>query len=199
MNAPQLPDERPDPLNQPKPDELQAVRATARSGMLGMLVVWLAIGSVLWGVFTHFEAGRREKLKPTIGAGGEIVIPRSPDGHFYIDGTVAGVPIRFMVDTGASGVAVTDSAMRGVDLGRGEAITTNTANGPRPSVAYRAVRVTAGSAEVPAAVVIVGLSESFGGAGSKEQEGLLGQSFLQHFDVRMREGRMELRALARSD
>ncbi|KAJ6644945.1 hypothetical protein Bhyg_00140, partial [Pseudolycoriella hygida] len=38
---------------------------------------------------------------------GEIVINRSSDGHFYINGLVNGVKIKFMIDTGASDVALT--------------------------------------------------------------------------------------------
>jgi aspartyl protease family protein len=43
----------------------------------------------------------------------EMVIQRQPNGHFYVDGTVNGQPIRFLVDTGATSVALTaDDANR---------------------------------------------------------------------------------------
>jgi aspartyl protease family protein len=56
-----------------------------------------------------------------VNAGGlaaqELV--RGPDGHFYADAQVNGAPIRFMVDTGATAVALTrDDAQRaGLQLG----------------------------------------------------------------------------------
>src|SRR5438045_856312 len=34
-------------------------------------------------------------------------IPRSPDGHFYLDAQVNGAQVHFLVDTGASMVALT--------------------------------------------------------------------------------------------
>jgi aspartyl protease family protein len=40
-------------------------------------------------------------------AGGETRIERSSDGHFYVDALVNDEPVRFMIDTGASGVALT--------------------------------------------------------------------------------------------
>jgi aspartyl protease family protein len=44
---------------------------------------------------------------------------RAPDGHFYADGQVNGAPIRFMVDTGATAVALTreDAQRAGLQLG----------------------------------------------------------------------------------
>ena len=38
---------------------------------------------------------------------------RQPNGHFYVDGTVNGQSVRFLIDTGATSVALTaDDASR---------------------------------------------------------------------------------------
>ncbi|AAU04311.1 TIGR02281 family clan AA aspartic protease [Rickettsia typhi] len=49
---------------------------------------------------------------------GEIIIARSGDGHFYINACVNNVKIKFMVDTGASDIALTkeDAQKLGFDL-----------------------------------------------------------------------------------
>jgi aspartyl protease family protein len=61
----------------------------------------------------------------------ETRVPRQRDGHFYVDATVNGQLVRFMVDTGATMVALTeeDAAHVGInvdpknyeDVGRGVA------------------------------------------------------------------------------
>jgi aspartyl protease family protein len=37
----------------------------------------------------------------------EMVVQRQPNGHFYVDGTVNGQSVRFLIDTGATSVALT--------------------------------------------------------------------------------------------
>ncbi|MDR0296627.1 MAG: TIGR02281 family clan AA aspartic protease [Rickettsia sp.] len=63
---------------------------------------------------------------------GELVISCSNDGHFYINALVNGVKIKFMIDTGASDVALTtsDAKMLGFDLSKlNYTRTYSTANG----------------------------------------------------------------------
>lgn len=51
-------------------------------------------------------------------AQGQITVPRSADGHYYLLLQVDGVPVHFLVDTGASAVVLTqqDAARAGFDL-----------------------------------------------------------------------------------
>jgi aspartyl protease family protein len=42
----------------------------------------------------------------------EVTYARAADGHFYIDATSIGSPIRFLVDTGASGIVLTPADAR---------------------------------------------------------------------------------------
>lgn len=67
------------------------------------------------------------------GSGGAATVTLVADarGHFLTQGSVNGTPIRFMVDTGASSVALTaaDAARAGIDYRKGEMGGISTANG----------------------------------------------------------------------
>ncbi len=71
---------------------------------------------------------------------GELVISRSNDGHFYINAVVNGTRIKFMIDTGASDVALTisDAKMLGFDLSKlNYTRTYSTANGTSKAAPVR--------------------------------------------------------------
>jgi aspartyl protease family protein len=70
------------------------------------------------------------------GTGGNrsIVIPVGPGGHFLVDGSVRGRPLRFMVDTGATTVAISraDAERLAIDWRAGTPGVASTAGGPVP-------------------------------------------------------------------
>ncbi|EIE50645.1 aspartyl protease [Salipiger aestuarii] len=119
---------------------------------------------------------------------GRIELPRAPDGHYYVSVDVNGVPTRFVVDTGASGMVLTrrDAERAGIDvtdlLYRGEA---HTANGP-----VRTAPVTLD------AVALGPFSDrnlrAYVNQGDMTTS-LLGMSYLQRFDrLEIARGRMVL-------
>ena len=56
-----------------------------------------------------------------VWSGGDTTLTRSGDGHFYANVRVGGMPVNFMVDTGASIVALTASDARALGLSWNEA------------------------------------------------------------------------------
>ena len=70
---------------------------------------------------------------PETGAGGhgKVTLAADPRGHFYIEGAVNRVPVRFMVDTGATMVSLPqrDADRLGIDYRAGRRAATSTANG----------------------------------------------------------------------
>jgi aspartyl protease family protein len=157
--------------------------SATRFGHIYILLFWAAVMGVVWFAMERFM----EPKSAVVTARGELVIPRHRDGHYYVEGTVDGKPLRFMVDTGASGVVVTEAFARGAGLPPGEPTTFNTANGPMTGRTVRGVAVTAGPFSVSPTSVGVGL------VGAKADVGLLGQSFLSKFEVTMSREQMVLR------
>jgi aspartyl protease family protein len=103
--------------------------------------------------------------------GREIVLAAGPGGHFVTGGAINGRPVRFLVDTGATLVAMgRDDAQRlGLDLTSAPKAVTHTANGPVPVhlVTLRSVRVgdvelhQVGAAVLPQAMPVILLGNSF--------------------------------------
>jgi aspartyl protease family protein len=101
----------------------------------GLIFVGIVAGYGLW-----FDIRRDVMPVQAVAADGVIEVPRSPDGHYYLTLRINGTPIRFMVDTGASGMVLGDRDAQKLGIDReslmflGQA---NTANG-----VVRTARVT---------------------------------------------------------
>ena len=78
----------------------------------GLLVITLVAGAAV-GIFwpTH----KSEPVDPA-ATGVEITLQRSSDRHFYATANVNGRDVRFLVDTGASEIALTEDDARKVGI-----------------------------------------------------------------------------------
>ncbi|MBK8628933.1 MAG: TIGR02281 family clan AA aspartic protease [Sphingomonadales bacterium] len=114
---------------------------------------------------------------------------RAADGHFYADAMVNGAPVRFMVDTGATSVALTKSDAQTIGLQFNDAEFTATGEGAGGAFKLKPItldRVAVGAVEA------TGISAVIGDDSLKQS--LLGQSFLSRVGTVTIEGdRMELR------
>ena len=161
-----------------------STRSFMRWGTLGILAFWLVVMAGLYLVMEQVRAPRAA----VVAADGALVIPRGSDGHFRVAGSINGQPVRFMVDTGASLIAVTDALAQQAGLEGGEVTQFRTANGVRPGRVVVAQSVAVGPLRMS------GLRVGTGYTGEAADDALLGQNFLQHFDVQMQRDRMVLRA-----
>lgn len=118
-----------------------------------------------------------------------LTLKKAPDGLFYVTADVNGVPIRFVVDTGANVVVLTkrDAEAAGVERSRGPSQSLRTAAGDSAMHWATIDRVTVGNnsiARADAAIV----------AGEGLPHSLLGQSVLSRLEsVTLHGSRIELR------
>ncbi len=151
-------------------------------------VYWPAAVLALVGVV--FFAADRLTRQPTvvhsvIEGRQEIAIPVSRDGHYYLNGSINGVPLIFMIDTGATYVSVGETFAAAARLPQGITGYFSTANGTVEGKIVKNQDVAAEGFRVS------GLSVAVTPLPGKT--GLLGQNFLNRFEVSQSEGVMRLR------
>lgn len=155
-------------------------------GAIGMVAFWVVVMAALYWAMDRWQQPRAARVTAT----GELVVPRHADGHFRIAGTINGEPVMFLVDTGASVVSVSEALAGRAGLQGGERAQFRTANGVREGRMVRARQIQLqGGVAVRDLRVGVGLQLG----GGDDAQALLGQNFLQYFEVRMDRDSMRLR------
>lgn len=154
-----------------------------RTGLIPMMIFWCVVMGLLYLLMTHYLKPKQAKVL----ANGDLVISRSQDGHFYTTGRINGQEAKFLVDTGASLVSVSEGFARKAFIRGGVPTTFKTANGDRPGLVVEGVGVSIGPVSVTNVKVGVGLHVG------AENDALLGQSFLSKFDITMNKNQMVLR------
>jgi aspartyl protease family protein len=138
------------------------------------------------GEATIDHGDRRQTLRVGQRAGapaGEqsALLHANPQGHFVVTGGINGQPVRFLVDTGATLIALGSSDARrlGVALAEGEPGMAHTANGTVPVTRVRLRNVRVGDIDLDGVDAMVHEHDL--------PVALLGMSFLNRTDMR-REG-----------
>lgn len=186
-----------------------AAQAVALQGMLGnraLLIVdgaaprAVAPGESLGPVKVLSTAGDQATLEiggkkivlrvgdapASVGGGGagsrgnKIVLTASSGGHFFTQGTINGRAVQFMVDTGATVIALgqSEADRMGLDYKKGTRVAMSTANGVVPTWRVKLASVRIGDVEVyEVDASVLPMSMSGGHV-------LLGNSFLNRFQMR---------------
>lgn len=115
-------------MNAPQDDE-NATRP------MGRRMAWLAAFALIGVLWLFFEGVQERRNNPnrhlTVapGASSEWVLKRNPSGHYIAPGAINGQPVTFMLDTGATQVALPARLGARLGLSPGPTVHVSTANG----------------------------------------------------------------------
>lgn len=153
-----------------------------------MILAWLvALGLGVWFFSDVLERQFNPNQTLHLAADTrEVVLKRNKYGHYVATGTINGQPVVFMLDTGATGVAIPEQIARELGLRRGRAYPTQTANGVAVSYAVTLDRVGLGGIELTDVHAAIA-------PGLQTDQVLLGMSFLKHIEFTQRGDTLILR------
>ena len=116
----------------------------------------------------------------------DVELRRNRAGHYVTSGTINGEDVVFLLDTGATGVAIPLALAERLELPRGRRFPTATANGTSFSYETRLSSVAIGDIEL-------GNVQAAISPGLEMREVLLGMSFLKHIEFTQRGNTLTLR------
>ncbi|HTE16066.1 MAG TPA: TIGR02281 family clan AA aspartic protease [Burkholderiales bacterium] len=162
---------------------MRYLRGSAHMIAVGWL---LLLGAMFWFFSDLNERETNPNRNIVAAASAEMVLQRSRNGHYYADGEINGQPVKFLLDTGATQIALSPKLASALGLSLGRPVTLQTAAGLATGYPARLARVRLGSIEMQnlGAVVSEGMSD---------ESVLLGMNFLKHLEITQRGDQLTLR------
>ena len=174
-------------------ESTEPVKQQKRMGLGMMVLAWLTLlglGALFFGDVLERQFNPNQQLETRLAADGvrEVVLQRNRFGHYVTSGEINGKPVTFMLDTGATGVAIPDAVAQRLGVPRGRPYRTQTANGT--AVSYAAVLDSVAVGDIELNNVSAGIAPGMG-----IDQVLLGMSFLKHIEFTQRGDTLILRQL----
>jgi aspartyl protease family protein len=146
-------------------------------------IAWLALAAVIYYLADNIQ--NPNKITRLGDNASSVVLKRGLDGHYRAEALINGEKVDVLVDTGATGVAISQRIADKLNLNSIDAIRTNTANGDSVGYMVRLNSVKVGGVEANnvAAMIAPGL----------DGDVLLGMSYLGRMDVRLYKGEMTIK------
>jgi len=144
------------------------------------VVAWIIFLVILFAGFDYLISQRfnpNQNIVTTVnGYQKEIVLQRNSYGHYVSSGTINGHRVTFLLDTGASDIAIPESIANRIELSKGRAIVVKTANGNTRAYRTRLDSVAVGEIKLYdlSATILPNITGD---------EILLGMNFLKHFEI----------------
>jgi aspartyl protease family protein len=152
----------------------------SRAGTTMTVIAWIIFLLILMSVFDYLVSQRNnpnQNIVTTVsGPIKEIELQRNAYGHYVATGTINANDVTFLLDTGASDIAIPESLADEIGLTKGPAITVKTANGNTRAYLTHLDSVALGDIELHDlnATILPNITG---------EEVLLGMNFLKHFEI----------------
>lgn len=156
-------------------------------------ITWLIVLMMLAWFFDNYLADRSDPQRLTSFTTSQegfpvVTLKRDRSGHYRAAGSINGVAVIFMIDTGASDLSIPESVALEAGLKRGAARRYQTANGTITAYRTQVKEVVLGNIQLRNIVASI----------NPEMEGsqiLLGMSVLRHLDFGQRENILTLKPI----
>jgi len=173
-----------------KIDNRSGIEGQRRMGKGMIIAAWVSLLIILTLLFNaYLEQQNNPNTAPATTTNGlvkEVVLQRNRSGHYVASGRINGTRVTFLLDTGATDVAVSDELASSLGLRRGMRISSQTANGTVTAWRTRLSEVGLGDIRLfnVRASILPGL---------QGDEVLLGMSFLKQLEMVQRGKQLLLR------
>ncbi len=149
---------------------------------LVVTIIWLALAGLIFYLVDNIQNPNKINR---LGSDSTVMLKRGLDGHYRAEALINGEKVDVLVDTGATGVAISQRVADKLKLESFNAVRTNTANGDSIGYMVRLNEVKVGGVKANnvAAMIAPGL----------DGDVLLGMSFLGRMDVRLYKGQMTIK------
>jgi aspartyl protease family protein len=146
-------------------------------------LVWL---SLAFGIFYIVDNIQNPNKAWRLGSNASsVTLKRGLDGHYRAEALINNQAVNVLVDTGATGVAISQRVADRLNLQSIDAIRTETANGDSVGYMVRLKSVKVGGVEATNVAAMI--------APTLEGDVLLGMSYLGRMDVRLFKNEMTIK------
>ena len=157
---------------------------SSHAGMTMMVIAWILFLFILVGGFDYLITKRNNPNQDIVtneyylanGLQKEIVLQRNAYGHYVTSGTINDTEVVFLLDTGATEIAVPEALANDIGLVKNQRIVVKTANGN--ARAYRTRIASVGIGDIKLYDLNATILTNMPG-----KEILLGMNFLKHLEI----------------
>lgn len=161
-----------------------------RAGKVMLILAWIAGLLLAAQFFGKWEQARHNPNQTPVSLQGagyvDVQLAGNGQGHYVLNGGINGRHVRFLLDTGATDVAVPGALAQALGLEAGAPVSVNTANGRSTGYRTRLGELTLGDIRLQdvRALIVPGMDGD---------EVLLGMSALKQLEFTQRDGTLVLR------